>query len=168
VVVSSDRELYDALVVVHVACALVGFGSVAISGVYGFTTRRPAGPESVAEARRYFSSPGRLEWLVAVVPVPGVAALAVQPGGRGVGQLWALLALLIWAGAAALLLGVVRPAEARLRAALGAVPADAVGSGSATADPAELAAGGHRLGWASVGSDLAFFVALLLMIFQPH
>jgi uncharacterized membrane protein len=153
-----DRDLYRALIVAHVVCAVVGFGSLAISGVYGFTSRHPGGPGAVDEARRYFRSPGRLELLILIVPVLGVGALAVEPAGRGIGQLWALLALGVWAVAAAVLVGVVRPAERRLRVALaGAEP-----------DVATLAAAGSRLGWAGVCTDVTFLVALLLMVFQPH
>jgi hypothetical protein len=158
VAAAGSRDAYDVLVAAHVVCAVIGFGALAISGVYGFTSRTPSGPGAVDEARRYFRAPGRVEWLVLAVPFLGVGALAVQPGGRGVGQLWAGLAVVVWLGAATVLIKVVRPAEARLRVALaGADP-----------DRTELAAAGHRLGWAGVVTDLAFFVALMLMIFQPR
>jgi uncharacterized membrane protein len=154
----TSGDLYDSLVAVHVVCAVVGFGSLAITGVYGFTSRNPAGPEAVDESRRYFRSPGHVEMLVLAVPVFGVTALIVEPGGRGVGQLWALLALVAWLVASSVLLAVVRPAEARLRAGLARPEPDA----------SVLAESGERLGWATVVTDLSFFVALMLMIFQPH
>lgn len=155
---AGSRDLYDALVAAHVVCAVIGFGSLAISGVYGFTSRRPSGPDAVDEARRYFRAPGRIEGLVLAVPFLGAAALAVQPNGRGVGQLWAGLALVVWLVAASVLIGVVRPAEARLRVALNAPDPD----------PAALAGAGQRLGWAGVVTDVAFLVGLMLMIFQPR
>jgi hypothetical protein len=153
-----SHDLYDVFVAAHVVCAVIGFGSLAISGVYGFTTRRPSGPDAVDEARRYFRAPGRIEGLVLAVPFLGAAALAVQPHGRGVGQLWAGLALVVWLGAASVLIGVVRPAEARLRVTLSAPDPD----------PAALAGAGRRLGWAGLVTDLAFLVGLMLMIFQPR
>lgn len=154
----ASHGVYDALVVAHVVCAILGFGSLAISGVYGFTGRDPSGPESVEEARRYFSGRGRLELFVWPVPFLGLAALAVEPGGRGVGQLWDVLALVVWAVGAAVLALVVRPAESALRTVLaGPEPDRAVMGGAAT-----------RLGWGSVTTDVVFFVALVLMIFQPH
>jgi hypothetical protein len=158
VAAAGSRGFYDFLVAAHVVCAVIGFGSLAISGVYGFTTRRPAGPDAVDEARRYFRAPGRVEWLVLAVPFLGAAALAVEPGGRGVGQLWAGLAAAVWLGAATVLIKVVRPAEARLRVAL-AGPAP---------DLTALPGAGHRLGWGGVVTDLAFFAGLMLMVFQPR
>jgi hypothetical protein len=149
------RAAFDTLVVVHALCAVVGFGAVGISGVYGFGARRLAGSRAVEEARRYFESPGRLELLILAVPFLGAAALAVQPGGRGVAQLWSGLAAGVWLVAAALLLAVVRPAERAVRAGL-------------AAGGDRVAAAGGRLGWASVASDLAFFAAFVLMVAQPH
>ena len=140
------------LVGLHVTCALVGFGSVAFSGVYGFLA---AGGGSESEVRRYFAAPPRLDWLLLAVPFLGAAALAVHPHGRGVVQLWSVLAAGVWLVAATLLLGVVRPAERSLRAA---------GAEGSRPDPVV----GRRLGWAGVGSDVAFTVAFFIMVIQPR
>lgn len=157
VAASSAHTVFAVLVVVHVVCAVLGFGGLMLTGVYGFAYRRPdtAGME---EARRYFGTPARLELLVLVVPFVGAAALLVQPGGAGIGQLWDLLAAAVWLVAVIVLFAVVRPAERRVRAAL--APAEA--------DLPVLATNAARLGWAGLVTDLAFVVALLLMIFQPH
>ena len=148
----SAETVFWVLVGLHVTCAVVGFGSVAFSGVYGFVS---AGGGSEDEVRRYFAAPSRLEWLVLAVPLLGAGALGVQPHGRGVVQLWSMLAVCVWLVAATLLLGVVRPAERSLRttAAEGSAPDPGVG---------------RRLGWAGVGTDVAFTVAFFLMIIQPR
>jgi hypothetical protein len=150
-----DQVLYDVLLALHVLCALVGFASVGITGVYGFGA---AGPdptgERQAETVRYFGSPGRIELTLLAVPFLGAAALAVEPHGGGVAQLWAGLAAAVWLVAASLLLGLVRPSQRRVRAGL------------ARNDP--IAADARRIGWASVGTDVCFAVALALMIFQPR
>lgn len=155
---TGDHSLYDVLVIAHVACALIGFGSLMLSGVYGFSHRNPHGKGAIEEARRYFSSPGRIELLIVPVPFLGAAALAVEPHGKGVGQLWALLASAIWLLAVIVVVAVARPAERKIRAVLAAQEVDAAAVGVAA----------RRLGWAGVGTDVAFFVALMLMVFQPH
>ncbi|MHB1930277.1 MAG: hypothetical protein ACYCUG_12805 [Acidimicrobiales bacterium] len=148
-----DARVFTALVALHVICALVGFGSVAFSGVYGFAAgRSPLGEETT----RYFSRPSRAEWLLLAVPFLGLAALAAEPHGHGVAQLWAGLAAGVWLAAAGTLLGVVRPAERAIRDSQAA--GDAAGVGRTAA----------RLGWAGVGTDIAFAVALGLMIWQPR
>jgi hypothetical protein len=166
-VASTAGDVFGVLVAAHVICAVVGFGALLLSGIYGFSNRRPAGPEAIEEARRYFRSPGRIELLVLPVPFLGLAALLVQPHGRGPGQLWDLAASAIWLVAAVVLFGVVRPAERSIRAALrlgAATPA----SGEGDIDLARLGESARRLGWAGLTTDMAFFLALVLMIFQPH
>jgi Predicted integral membrane protein (DUF2269) len=145
--------VFDVLVGLHVVSAVVGFGAVAITGVYGAGAARPLRPGAAEETARYFRSPGWAEWLVLAVPFLGAAALGVRPKGANFGQVWVVAAAVIWAVAATLLVGVVRPAERRIRAAVAA---------GATAIPA-----GRRLVWATVASDLLFVAALVLMIGQP-
>ena len=139
--------VYDALVALHVTAAVVGFGAVAVSGIYGGLARRKPGAE---ETHRYFTGRGWAQYLVLAVPLFGAAAMAVRPGGSEFGDLWAIAGWVIWLAASALLLGVVRPAEAAIRAE----------------DPTARHAAA-RLMWASVASDALFVVALFLMVTQP-
>jgi hypothetical protein len=161
---SGHPALYDTLVALHVVSAVVGFGSVALSGIYGATASHPARPGAAEEAGRYFRSSGRAEWLVLAVPFLGAAALGLRPSGADFGDTWVIAASIIWLAAAALLLGVVRPAEGRIRATIGAASAARPGPGD---DRGPAAGAGRRLMWGAVGSDLLFVAALVLMIGQP-
>jgi hypothetical protein len=144
---------YDTLVALHVISAVVGFGAVAVSGVYGGIARNLQGGGVTEETARYFRSPGRAEWLVLAVPFLGAAALAARPGDDRFGEVWVLTAAAVWLLASIILLAMVRPAERRIR----------------TAQPggAGLATAGRRLMWAAVAMDVLFVVALVLMIGQP-
>jgi hypothetical protein len=145
----------------------VGFGSVAISGAYGAIGRRAGSrtvrAETVGELRRFFATDSRLEYLLVAGPVFGVAAMAVRPGGREFGQLWAVAGLVIWLVASGLLVGVVRPAEHQIRATT-----SAMGEAEAGGDDTALAPACRRLMWAAAASDVLFVVALLLMVTQPR
>ena len=145
--------IYDVLVAAHVIAALVGFGAVALSGIYGGLAARPGEPGAAEESARYFRAPGRAEWLILAVPFLGVAALGARPSGADFGDAWVVGALLIWGAAAGLLLAVVRPAERDLRR-----PAAA---GRPAAPPAQ------RLKWGAAACDVLFIAALVLMIAQP-
>jgi prepilin signal peptidase PulO-like enzyme (type II secretory pathway) len=144
----THQTVYDVLVGLHVLAAVIGFGAVAISGVYGATAARPDRPGAVQETERYFQSRGRAELLVLVVPWIGAGALAFRPQGADFGAVWVVAAAVIWLMASALLLLVVRPAEAALR-----------NGGGADA--------GRRLKWGAAAVDLCFVAALVLMIGQP-
>lgn len=166
--------LYDTLVALHVVSAVIGFGAVALSGLYGATASHPDRPGAAEEAGRYFRSSGRAEWLVLVVPLLGAAALGLRPGGADFGDTWVIAASVIWLAAGALLLGVVRPAERRIRAAI-AIGAGPVAGEGEDADPPparpgpgpELAGSGRGLMWGAIGTDLLFVAALVFMIGQP-
>jgi hypothetical protein len=147
--------LYDVLVALHVISAVVGFGAVALSGIYGSTARQADKPEAREEIARYFRSPGRAEWLVLPVPFLGAAALGARPEGADFGAVWVVTALVLWVAAATVLLGIVRPAERRIRAA------------AASGQASRTAAAGRALLWASVASDVLFVAALVLMVGQP-
>jgi hypothetical protein len=149
---SGNQGIFDVLVALHVVSAVVGFGSVAISGVYGAAARHPDRPDSTEETRRYFRSPGRAEWLILVVPFLGLAALGLRPEGAHLGQVWVVAGFIVWVAAAVLLLAVVRPSEREIR--------------HSTGDPPPVRAA-RRLMWASIGSDVLFVVALALMVTQP-
>ena len=149
---------YDVLVGLHVVCAVIGFGAVAISGAYGAIGRnvgQPRGrPEAGEEVRRYFSSGSALEYLVLVAPLFGIAAMSVRPGGSEFGQLWAIAGTVIWLAAGGLLTAVIRPAARRIR--------------QAGEDLRQVAPDARRLMWAAAVSDLLFVVALFLMVTQPR
>ena len=130
---------YDTLVALHVISAVVGFGAVAISGVYGAIARNSQGGGATEETARYFRSPGRAEWLVLAVPFLGAAALAARPGDDRFGAVWVLAAAAVWLLASIILLAVVRPAERQIRTA------QPGGTG--------LVTGGRRLMWAAVAMD---------------
>jgi len=145
-VLASSSGAYDALVAVHVVFAVVGFGAVAISGVYGALARNQA---NASETTRYFASRGIAEWLIIPVPFVGLAALLVDHRSGDLTEVWVLGGSAVWIAAAAILLAVVRPAEGRLRRGQ-----DPVGSG-------------RVLMWSGIASDVLFVVALALMVAQP-
>ena len=157
--------MYDALVAAHVLCAVVGFGAVALSGVYGALARKPqatgehdlpagargaAGDRPADEVARYFSSRSWAEWLILPVPVLGAVALAMNPSKGDLADVWVLGGILVWSLAAALLVLVVRPAESAIRRG------------------GDHRSAARRLMWSSIASDLLFVAALALMVTQPR
>jgi peptidoglycan/LPS O-acetylase OafA/YrhL len=163
---------FDALVALHAVCALVGFGSVAMTGVYGGTTRRVPATQSVEEARRWFARPNRAKWALLAVPVFGAAALVAGHRTDDFSRAWVPAALVVWVAAAALVVTVIAPAEARLRRLLAAVPGDRAasaesGGGLEPDNWDEAVAAGRALLWATTTCDVGFAIALGLMVWQP-
>jgi hypothetical protein len=149
-----NRPLFDVLVGLHVASAVVGFGAVLLHGIYGGMAATPERAGATEESNRYFKTGGWVEWVLLAVPFLGAAALAVRPGGSEFGDLWVISALVVWLVAAVVLIRVVHPAEQVLRGRSGASDAPSV-------------AAGRRLKWGALVCDALFLVALLLMVSQP-
>ena len=161
---------FAVLVALHVGCALVGFGSVALSGVYGGIARRLDRPDARDDASRWFAKPNRAKWAVLGVPVFGVAALLADHRLADFAHPWVGSALAVWAVAATVVIHVVAPAERHLRAALAPPPACSTpGAPSLPAAPAAPAPAGAatRLLVGTAVCDVAFAVALGLMVWQP-
>lgn len=150
-------DVFDVLVVAHAVAAVVGFGAIALSGVYGLTARRRQRPGALEEVQRYFARPPLAEAAVVAVGVLGLAAVGVDPHGGGYGQLWTTAGAVLWLAACALWWLVVRPAERRIGAAVRAQQAE----------DAVLDAEGTRLSVAATVSSVLFVVALGFMVFQP-
>jgi hypothetical protein len=184
---SGSPALYDVLVGLHVASAVVGFGAVAVSGAYGAVGRHAGRPGRAEELRRFFETPLRAELLILAVPFFGAGALAVRPGGHDFASAWVLAGLGIWVAAAAVLLGLVRPAENRLRRELGGAGPGGAGPGGGPggsapggaapgaahapapggAAPGAAHAPARALMWAAAASDFLFVAALFVMVTQP-
>lgn len=160
---SGHPAAYDILIGLHVLCVVVGFGSVALSGIYGGIGRSQgtarARPETGEDLRRFFSSDSRLGYLLVVGPAFGVAAMAVRPGGSEFEDLWVILGEIFWVAATVVFLAVVRPSERRVQSAV-RKPEAASGPSLRTAC--------RRLMWAAAASDVIFVIALFLMVTQPR
>lgn len=143
------QTLFDVLVGLHVVAAVIGFGAVMISGIYGGMAARPGQPDGAEETARYFRSNSRAELALLLVPFLGAAALGFRPSGADFGDLWVIAGWVLWVAAAGFLTGVVRPAEQVLR------------------HTPDAAAAGRRLKWGAAACDVLFVIALALMVSQP-
>jgi hypothetical protein len=113
---------YDIVLLCHVACVVIGFGSLVASGVFGVRLLAvvrggPVGPS----LRRYYSpGPNLVGRTLYGVPVLGFALLAMSQGAYGADDGWVLAGLVTWAGVAFIAEGVVWPAERHVQRVLAA------------------------------------------------
>lgn len=153
------HAVFVALVLLHVAAAIIGFATAALEGVYGASWRRWQTEALSDETKRFFRSELPTIHALWAVPVLGIAALAVK-GGDDLGDAWALSALLLWALAAVVTAMVVVPARRSLQAELAVVE---VG----TEVPAGTLATARRLSRGAAVCDVVFVAAFVLMVFRP-
>lgn len=168
---------YQILLVAHVGCAIVGFGSMALTGGYARLAGREearGGPPRAARpgppraARRYFRpGPNLASRLVLVVPVLGLGLVGLDPGAD-LGQAWVWLGLALWALAAALAVTVLWPAEARIQDLLALPVAGGPTAPPGLPGPGALAQASRRASMSAAAIDLAFVAALVIMVAQPR
>lgn len=154
---------YDAVLVAHVASAVVGFGAVATTGAYCGAARRSS-PRLSESVRRYFAPgvnlPARLVW---AVPLLGVALVGMSGGDFGFGQAWLAASLGLWVAAALVAQAVVWPGERDIQWRL-ARRSDEEGTGAGTT---ELTRALRRVWWGAAAVDLLALAALALMLAKP-
>ena len=107
--------VYSLVLLAHVAAAVVGFGSVGVTGLMAVRARR--GPQSSdAEAvRRFFRAP--VNWpsrTIYLVPVLGVSLLVLSQGAFDVDDHFVIIGLAVWVVSVAVAETVVWPAERRV------------------------------------------------------
>lgn len=152
---------YDALLILHVAAAFIGFGSVATAGLFASAGRRSANPAGDERLVRFFR-PG-LDWparLIFLVPVLGLTLLF---GGDhpDIPRLWPWLGLFLWLVAAGVTSGRQWPAEKRAQRELVAVL-----DGDETRAE-EFSAACRQMEQAASVTSVLFVAVVMLMILQP-
>jgi len=157
---------FDLLLIGHVACALVGFGAVATTGVQAARLRRVSRGQAGPALRRYFA-PG-FNWAGRTlygVPLFGFALLADSGGELSVGEGWVVGGLVLWGMAAVVAEAVLWPAERRIQVALAGASdgaqAEASGAGDAVRRDCRVVS---ALG---VVLAIVFVAATVVMVAQP-
>ncbi|MFZ0251826.1 MAG: DUF2269 family protein [Acidimicrobiales bacterium] len=116
-----DGAAFDIVLLLHVACVVVGLVTMATAAATATRLRRLLGsPLPLPETLRRYFRPG-VNWAgrtVYGIPVFGFALLAMSQGAYALGQGWVLGGLGIFAAVALLGEGALWPAEHRLQARL--------------------------------------------------
>jgi uncharacterized membrane protein len=176
VLAAYNSDLYKVVLVVHILCAVVGFGAVMLNGVYGLEAKRQKGPGSlaIAEANFKVSFIGEL-FIYAVFPL-GIALVLISDDYYTFGQTWVWLSMTVYVLALGLSHGGLIPRVKRMHAlmrelgALAPPPSGTAGPGGPGGPPpqvAQLETLGRQVGVIGATLNLAVVAALVLMVFKP-
>jgi hypothetical protein len=159
-----DGPAFDIVLLLHVACVVVGLVTTATAAATAARLRRLLGsPRPLPEPLRRYFRPG-VNWAgrtVYGIPVFGFALLGMSQGAYALGQGWVLGGLAIFGAVALLGEGVLWPAEGRLQIALSESDATSPPtSGSLDRDASAMAR--------AAAAALALLLAgTVLMVAQP-
>jgi hypothetical protein len=161
-VTHSRDAAYDVVLLAHVLAALVGLGAVVVAGAYALALRS-SGPGS-EPVRRYYR-PG-VNWagrVLFLIPVLGVALMAMSGGDWTFSDGWITIGLMLWAAVAVLAEMALWPAERRLQVAVSA-PSTVADLHSTTVG---LRGQCLRVAGMSAGLSVVLVAAVVIMVAKP-
>jgi uncharacterized membrane protein len=162
---------YKIVLLLHILCAIVGFGTVFLNGLYGAQAKRRPGPDGLAiqEANLFVSKIA--EYVIYAVFILGVGLVSMSDDAWKFSQTWIWLAMLLYIVGIGVSHGVLFPNAKKMRdlsaelVAAGPPPADA--PPGPPPQVAEMERRGKTLGAASTFLHLLLVAILVLMIWKP-
>ena len=106
-----NSDLYDIVKVLHILCAIIGFGGVIFNGLYGAKATARGGREAAAIAHAMFRVTKVAEYFIYAVFVLGLALVGLGDNLFDFGQTWIWLSIVLFVAA----LGAVHGARASAR-----------------------------------------------------
>ena len=167
---TTQSGVYRTILVLHILCAIVGFGAVMLNAIYGAESKKRPGPEGIAvfDANHRVSMIG--EYFIYAVFVLGFTMVLLDVGWK-FSQTWVWLAMAIYIAALALSHGVLFPTLKKMRALMGELAAGPPPGAAPPAGPppqvAQLEVLGKRLGVVGPVLNLAVVAVLVLMVWKP-
>jgi len=167
---TTTSGLYRTVLVLHILCAIVGFGAVMLNAIYGAESKKRPGPEGIAVFDANFRVSTIGEYFIYAVPIFGILMVILDVGWK-FSQTWVWLALTIYVAALAVSHGVLFPTLKKMRALMGELAAGPPpGAPPPTGPPpqvAQLEVLGKRLGVVGPVLNLAVVAVLILMVWKP-
>jgi uncharacterized membrane protein len=164
--------VYDALLWLHILCAIVGFGGVLLNALYGAQAKQRPGPGGLAISEANFFVSGIAQYFIYGVFVFGFLVIAVSEDPAELGeQTWVWLSIVLYVVALGISHGVVKPTAKKMIAlqqemvSAGPPPADA--PPGPPPQVAQMEVLGKKMGTFGPVLSILFLVILYLMVFKP-
>lgn len=170
VLATYGSDAYKIVLVLHILCAIVGFGAVFLNALYGQQARARRGSEGLAisEANLLVAKVG--EYFIYAVFLLGVALVLIGDNVLSFGDTWVWLSLLLYLVGIGILHGLMLPRVNRLidlqRELVSSVPPPAGASGPPP-QVLEMETIGKQVGMIGPALNLLVVVLLVLMVFRP-
>ena len=156
---------YRVVLLLHILCAIVGFGGVMLNGVYAVASRKAIGHGATAIVRANAKATKIAEVFIYAVPVLGFGLVGMSGDVWSFSQTWVWLATVLYLVALAISLGALLPAARQYERLVTQVEA----GGQAPAAEVESTLDRLLKKQASLGGSLHLLlvVILVLMIWKP-
>jgi uncharacterized membrane protein len=167
----TESTWYKIVLLLHILCAIVGFGTVLLNGLYGREAKRRPGPGGLAISEANFAISSIAEYFIYAVFVFGLALVGMSDKAWKFDQTWIWLAIALYLVGIAVSHSIVIPNARRMKdlaaeLVMGGPPAAGAPSGPPP-QVAEMDRRGKTLGAASSFLHILLVVILVLMIWKP-
>jgi uncharacterized membrane protein len=166
-----DGTGYRIVLLLHILCAIVGFGTVFLNGLYGREAKRRPGPGGLAITEANLTVSRIAEYFIYAVFLLGFALVGMSDKAWTFGQTWIWLSIVLYVVGIGISHGVLFPNAKRMRdLSAELVAAGPPPEGAPLGPPpqvAEMERRGKTLGAASTALHLLLVVILVLMIWKP-
>jgi len=158
---------YKLVAVLHILCAIVGFGAVFLNGVYGAQAKARRGPEGLAVAEANWLVSKVAEYFIYGVLVSGVLLVLLSDGVIEFGDTWVWLSILLYVVAMGLSHGLLQPNVRRIVDAMREMVAGPAPSGGPPPQLAVMAQSGRVVGAVGAALNVLMILVLFLMVWRP-
>jgi uncharacterized membrane protein len=167
VIAAFGSDAYKLVLVLHILCAIIGFGAVFLNGIYGYQAGQRKGPEGLA----IFQTNGLVsrigEYFIYAVFLLGIALVLIGDNVFDFGQTWVWLSIVIYLLALGVSHGLLWPRVRRMSVLMEEMNAAGPPTGGPPPQAAEAEKLGKQLGMIGPILNLSLIVILFLMVFKP-
>lgn len=160
-------DAYKIVLILHILCAIVGFGAVFLNGIYGQQAKARRGPEGLAISQANFLVSQVATYFIYAVFVLGIVLVLIGDNVFDFGQTWIWLSMLLFLLALGVSHGMLQPTVRRMHVLMEEMIASGPPQGGPPPQAAEMEQLGKRLGILGPALDLTMVVILVLMVFKP-
>jgi uncharacterized membrane protein len=160
-------DAYNIVKVLHILCAIVGFGVVTLNGLYGAQAKKRGGSEAAAIGQAVYRVSTVGEYFIYAVFVLGIGLVAMGNNLFDFGQTWVWLSMVLYITGLGLSHGVLRPRVRRMNVLMVELAGSSGSAGGPPPQAAELEALAKQVATTEMALNLLLVVILVFMVFKP-
>jgi uncharacterized membrane protein len=163
--------VYDLFLLLHIMCAIVGFGAVYLNALYGQEVRKRPGPEGLAVFEANLRISKIAEYFIYAVFVFGLVLLAIAKVGDThvykFSQTWVWLSIVLYVVGLGISHGVLMPSVKKMGNLMREMIAAGPPVGGPPPQAGQMAELGKKVGAAGATLNVLLVVIVALMIWKP-
>jgi uncharacterized membrane protein len=167
VLAAFGSDAYKIVLILHILCAIIGFGAVFFNGFYGAQSAQYQGPEGLAISRANMLVSRIGEYFIYAVFVLGIVLVLIGDNVFDFGQTWIWLAITLYLVAIVLSHAILWPSAKRMIVLMEEMNSGPPPAGGPPPQAAEMEQLGKKLAIVGPVLNITMVIILILMVFKP-